>query len=118
MLHLFAALAEKERALISQRARDALAAAKARGVKLGGDRGARLTAKARRAGTEALQARANERAADLAPIVAELQANGARSLRAIAAGLTEKNDCTCGAPNRAPHPSQTKAACWHNWRRA
>src|SRR6187200_892855 len=36
ILHLFAALAEKERAMIATRTRDALQRAKARGVKLGG----------------------------------------------------------------------------------
>ena len=36
ILHLFAALAEKERAMISTRTKAALKAAKARGVKLGG----------------------------------------------------------------------------------
>jgi DNA invertase Pin-like site-specific DNA recombinase len=36
ILHLFAALAQKERALISARTKQALAAAKQRGVKLGG----------------------------------------------------------------------------------
>src|SRR5205823_6929717 len=36
MLHLYAALAEKERALISQRTKQGLAAASKRGVKLGG----------------------------------------------------------------------------------
>ena len=38
MLHLYAALAEKERRMISQRTKDALAAAKANGKQLGGSR--------------------------------------------------------------------------------
>ena len=38
ILHLFAALAEKERAMIATRTKAALQAAKARGVKLGGPR--------------------------------------------------------------------------------
>src|SRR5258705_10504504 len=36
MLHIYAALAEKERRLISRRTKDALAAKKAQGIKLGG----------------------------------------------------------------------------------
>jgi hypothetical protein len=39
---------------------------------------------------EALQARANAKAADLAPIIAELQAAGKTSLRAIADGLNDQ----------------------------
>jgi hypothetical protein len=41
-------------------------------------------------GTAAVQARADARAAELAPIVAEPQAAGATSLRAIAAGLNAR----------------------------
>jgi DNA invertase Pin-like site-specific DNA recombinase len=70
MLHLFAALAEKERALISRRTRDALAAAKARGVKLGG-----LNAK----GIANKQA-ARDRAEQLRPIFAELAGLTARQM--------------------------------------
>jgi len=68
----------------------ALAAAKRRGVKLGGDRGARLTAKQRAAGRAVLMARARKRALDLAPTIAELRAAGCESLRDIAAALDQR----------------------------
>jgi hypothetical protein len=58
---------EHEAKMISERTKAALAAAKRRGVKLGGDRGARLTAKARQAGCKAVQVRADARAAGPCP---------------------------------------------------
>jgi DNA invertase Pin-like site-specific DNA recombinase len=76
--------------MISKRTKDALAAAKRRGVKLGGDRGARLTAKQRAAGRAVRQEQARRRVLDLAPTIKELQATGAQSLRALAAGLDER----------------------------
>ena len=90
LLQQMAAVAELEAGMISARTRAALAAAKRRGVKLGGDRGARLTAKARAAGRAVLQKRARARAVDLAPTIKELRAAGCESLRAIAAGLDKR----------------------------
>lgn len=62
MLHIYAALAEKERRLISQRTKEALAAKKAQGVKLGG----------LNAGGIANRDAAQERAERLRPVLAEL----------------------------------------------
>jgi DNA invertase Pin-like site-specific DNA recombinase len=86
---IMAMVAEEERRMISKRTKDALAAAKRRGTKLGGDRGVVPSKKVRAMGVEAQRARADAKAADLAPIIKELQAAGKTSLRAIAAGLNE-----------------------------
>jgi DNA invertase Pin-like site-specific DNA recombinase len=84
VLHLFAALAEKERAMISQRTKGGLAAAKARGSKLGNPDMDRL----RRLGLDAVKAEADRYAATVRPIIENIQARGAKSLRAVAAELT------------------------------
>jgi len=76
MLHIYAALAEKERRLISQRTRAALAQAKARGTKLGN---AGLAA--------ANRAAARERAEQLRPVLDEI---AARSLNEQARELNAR----------------------------
>jgi len=95
MLHLYAALAEKERRLISERTKAALAASKARGTKLGGDRGYRpTTAPDWTAGTKAA-AEARAQAADhaahrvaVAIAAARADLGEGASLHAIARHLT------------------------------
>lgn len=87
---IMAVMAEHESKMISERTKAALAAAKRRGVKIGGDRGVKFSAKQRMLGTAAVQARARARAMDLKPTITELQAAGCESLRAIADGLEER----------------------------
>lgn len=87
---IMAMVAEEERRMISRRTKDALQAAKRRGVKLGGDRGVKPTARVRKLAVAAIQARATAKAADIGPIIADLQASGITTRTAIAAALNEQ----------------------------
>ena len=87
LLHLYAALAEKERALISERTRAALARKKAQGALLGNRTNLALA--------QAMGQRANAVAADsfarnVLPVIREIQKSGVRSNRAIAAALNAR----------------------------
>ncbi|MBR0821877.1 recombinase family protein [Bradyrhizobium liaoningense] len=86
VLHLFAALAEKERALISTRTRQALSAAKARGVTLGNPK----LHMARKSAVEAVKAEADRYAANVLPIIREAQKAGASTLRQVAEALNAR----------------------------
>lgn len=104
VVHILAAVAQAERKAIGKRTRDALQAAKARGVKLGNPNGAEPLRRAAKGNTAALEARREAvaaRAADIALDVAEIRATGATSLRAIADGLN------------ARHIQAPRGGAWH-----
>src|SRR4051812_16897510 len=87
LLHLYAALAEKERSLISKRTKEALAAAKARGVRLGNP--TNLDAAGRRS-VEVRKGKADRFAANVLPVIDELRRQGVRTSRALAAALNAR----------------------------
>jgi DNA invertase Pin-like site-specific DNA recombinase len=90
ILHLFAALAEKERSMIATRTQAALAAAKARGVKLGGPK----LKEARKVAVASIRANADRHAANVLPIIRAVQKTGASSLRDIADALNARGIAT------------------------
>jgi DNA invertase Pin-like site-specific DNA recombinase len=97
MVGFMAVFAQYERQLISKRTKEALAAAKARGVKLGNPNGAaplRRAAKGNMAAVAALKSGADQRARDLAGIVADDRANGASSYAAVADVLNRQGIAT------------------------
>ena len=86
MLHLFAALAEKERAMISARTKAALAAAKERGVVLGNP----ALAEARVKAEESRAAGAAEFALKVEPVIRAIQGAGVTTMRGIARELVAR----------------------------
>jgi DNA invertase Pin-like site-specific DNA recombinase len=87
MLHLYAALAEKERRLISERTKAALAAKRATGAVLGNPKN---LAEAALAGRAALIQGADRFAEELAPVIRTLRSEGVTTLRAVADALNAR----------------------------
>ncbi|HEV7252500.1 MAG TPA: recombinase family protein [Mesorhizobium sp.] len=87
MLHLYAALAEKERRLVSERTRAALASRRREGAKLGNPT---CSAAAAAKGRATSQAEAEAFARSVLPIIHSIQRSGTRSLRGIALALNAR----------------------------
>jgi DNA invertase Pin-like site-specific DNA recombinase len=86
-IHILAAVAQHEREMISERTKAALAAAKARGQRLGNPR----LFEAAKLGRKAALANARRFAANILPIIEEIERSGITSHNAIATKLNERN---------------------------
>ena len=108
-VHIMAAVAQAERKAIGTRTREALAAAKARGVRLGNPNGAaalRRAGKGNEASVATIKGNADAFAADLREVLADLRAGGCTSLAGIAGELNARHIRT--ARGGKWHPSSVR----------
>lgn len=94
---IMALVAQQEREAISKRTREALAAAKARGVVLGNPNGAAALLRAGRgnaASVRTIQANADAHAENLQPVINAFAAEGITSLGGLASALNERGMLT------------------------
>jgi DNA invertase Pin-like site-specific DNA recombinase len=90
---IMALVAQQEREAISKRTREALAAAKARGQRLGNPNGAaalRRASKGNKASLASIKEKADKHATRLGPVVASLRAEGCETLEAIAEQFNQR----------------------------
>ncbi len=86
-LHIYAAMAEEEARAISQRTKEALAMARARGVRLGAPDPLKGSAK----GVKSLKEKADKYAANVLPILERIRTSGVTTLAGIAEELNTRN---------------------------
>lgn len=92
---IMALVAEEERKAISKRTKEALAAAKARGVKLGCPNGAKhLRQYGNAAGVKAVKAKATEHAESLRKVIEDIRTAGITSLNGMAEELNQRRIAT------------------------
>jgi len=94
---IMALVAQQEREAISKRTKEALGAAKARGVRLGNPNGAtalRRAGQGNSASVRAIQAHADDHALNLQPVITALAAEGITSLGTVADALNERGMLT------------------------
>lgn len=111
MLHIYAAVAEKERQMISDRTRVALAARRSQGIRLGNSTNLSV---AQTLGREAQRRRAATYAQNTLPLILEIQSKGVRSLAEIAKALNDR-----GVPTSRGggwHPASVKRVIDNAWR--
>ena len=86
-IHILAAVAEHERDMIAKRTSEALQALKRSGKRLGNPEIEKAQSKSR----EVRVAKADQFAANVLPIIERIKANGATTLRAVAAELNDRH---------------------------